>query len=251
VSVLEEISTGEVLLAAAKRSLKLMQDFVTAQQELLKPGGVPTLLAAAAAAAAGPSGSGGSSTKLAAATAAAGAAAAAGSKAAGGAVELSFEMVAALLNNSVDCYNQSLEFTEHVQVGFSAHCHCVCLSHLCCCLRCLLQEVSLCALYLNVPRVSSAAVRQSLLDEGLSAQLDVEDTCRTCHVIAAADYAPIMRVSSERFYVLCFCCCAAVAAGRGLVSAAGCRGHLCTCALYTNNACVARFFFCCPAVSAG
>jgi hypothetical protein len=117
VSVLEEISTGEVLLAAAKRSLKLMQDFVTAQQELLKPGGVPTLLAAAAAAAAGPSGSSGSSTKLAAATAAAGAAAAAGSKAAGGAVELSFEMVAALLNNTLDCYNQSLEFTEHVQVG--------------------------------------------------------------------------------------------------------------------------------------
>jgi hypothetical protein len=30
--------------------------------------------------------------------------------------ELGFEMVCALLNNSVDCYNQSLEFTEHVQV---------------------------------------------------------------------------------------------------------------------------------------
>jgi hypothetical protein len=120
--VLEEISTGEVLLAAAKRSLKLMQDFVTAQQQLLKPGGVPALLAAAAAAAAaGPPGSSSSgSTKLAAATAAAGAAAAAGSKAAGGAVELTFEMVAALLNNSVDCYNQSLEFTEHVQVWIAA-----------------------------------------------------------------------------------------------------------------------------------
>uniref|UniRef100_A0A383WAU5 Exocyst complex component Sec6 n=1 Tax=Tetradesmus obliquus TaxID=3088 RepID=A0A383WAU5_TETOB len=134
VSVLEEISTGEVLLAAASRSLKLMQDFVAAQQELLKPGGVSALLAAAAAAAAGPAGVSGSSsssgTKLAAATAAA---AAAGGKAAGGVAELSFEMVASFLNNSVDCYNQSLEFTDHVQ---------------------------------------------SLLDEGLSSQLDVEDTCR-------------------------------------------------------------------------
>ncbi|WIA31171.1 hypothetical protein OEZ86_001178 [Tetradesmus obliquus] len=142
VSVLEEISTGEVLLAAASRSLKLMQDFVAAQQELLKPGGVSALLAAAAAAAAagpaGVSGSSSSGTKLAAATAAA---AAAGGKAAGSAAELSFEMVASFLNNSVDCYNQSLEFTEHVQ---------------------------------------------SLLDEGLSSQLDVEDTCRAFLELAKA-----------------------------------------------------------------
>ncbi|KAF6256967.1 exocyst complex component Sec6-domain-containing protein [Scenedesmus sp. NREL 46B-D3] len=141
VSVLEEISAGEVLLAAAKRSLKLMQDFVAAQQELLKPSGASLLLASAAAAAGRSGSGGGSGTKLAAATAAAGAAAAAGQKAAGVAVELSFEMVAALLNNSVDCYNQSLEFTEHVQ---------------------------------------------SLLDEGLSAQLDVEDACRAFLDLARA-----------------------------------------------------------------
>ncbi len=29
--------------------------------------------------------------------------------------DLSLEMLSALLNNNVDCYNQSLEFTEHVQ----------------------------------------------------------------------------------------------------------------------------------------
>eukprot|EP00878_Enallax_costatus_P028845 GHUV01031195.1.p1 GENE.GHUV01031195.1~~GHUV01031195.1.p1 ORF type:complete len:391 (+),score=148.69 GHUV01031195.1:342-1514(+) len=95
VSVLEEISGGEVLLAAARRSLKLMQDFVKAQQELLKPGSLAAIIAAAAA------------VKPAAAAAAPPAAAAG---------ELAFEMVCAQVNNSVDCYNQSLEFTENVQL---------------------------------------------------------------------------------------------------------------------------------------
>jgi hypothetical protein len=31
--------------------------------------------------------------------------------------DLPLEMLCALLNNNVDCYNQSLEFTEHVQVS--------------------------------------------------------------------------------------------------------------------------------------
>jgi hypothetical protein len=38
--------------------------------------------------------------------------------------ELGFEMVCALVNNSVDCYNQSLEFTEHVQVRFAGCSNC-------------------------------------------------------------------------------------------------------------------------------
>ncbi len=33
---------------------------------------------------------------------------------------LPLEKLCALLNNNVDCYNQSLEFTEHVQVGLGA-----------------------------------------------------------------------------------------------------------------------------------
>lgn len=82
-----------MLLAAARRSLKLMQDFVKAQQELLKPGGLAAIIAAAANTQAAP----------AAAPAAA-------------PLELPFEMVCAQVNNSVDCYNQSLEFTENVQV---------------------------------------------------------------------------------------------------------------------------------------
>jgi hypothetical protein len=86
VSVLEEISRGEVLLAVARRCLKLMQDFVNTQKALADP--------AAAAAAVDPS--------------------------VPKPQELGFEMVCALVNNSVDCYNQSLEFTEHVQVGRAA-----------------------------------------------------------------------------------------------------------------------------------
>eukprot|EP00879_Flechtneria_rotunda_P024868 GHRR01026389.1.p1 GENE.GHRR01026389.1~~GHRR01026389.1.p1 ORF type:complete len:572 (+),score=192.36 GHRR01026389.1:359-2074(+) len=85
VSVLEEISHGEVLLSAARRSLKLMANFVAAQQALLTPGGAAAALAGASAPP-------------------------------GGKFELNFEMVCAQINNSVDCYNQSLEFTEHVQV---------------------------------------------------------------------------------------------------------------------------------------
>eukprot|EP00879_Flechtneria_rotunda_P009504 GHRR01009948.1.p1 GENE.GHRR01009948.1~~GHRR01009948.1.p1 ORF type:complete len:813 (+),score=297.11 GHRR01009948.1:359-2797(+) len=84
VSVLEEISHGEVLLSAARRSLKLMANFVAAQQALLTPGGAAAALAGASAPP-------------------------------GGKFELNFEMVCAQINNSVDCYNQSLEFTEHVQ----------------------------------------------------------------------------------------------------------------------------------------
>lgn len=82
VSVLEEISRGEVLLAVARRCLKLMQDFVDTLKVLAEPG----------------------------------AAAASGDPAAPRPQELGFEMVCALVNNSVDCYNQSLEFTDHVQV---------------------------------------------------------------------------------------------------------------------------------------
>lgn len=93
VSVLEEISRGEVLLAVARRCLKLMQDFVGAQIVLADP------LAAAAAVAGGDP---------------AAAAAAAGVPKP---QDIGFEMVCALVNNSVDCYNQSVEFTEHVQVG--------------------------------------------------------------------------------------------------------------------------------------
>lgn len=33
---------------------------------------------------------------------------------------LGLEMLCALLNNNIDCYNQSLEFTEQVQVGATA-----------------------------------------------------------------------------------------------------------------------------------
>lgn len=91
VSVLEEISRGEVLLAVARRCLKLMQDFVDTLKVLAEPGAVAAAAAAAAAAASG-------------------------DPAAPRPQELGFEMVCALVNNSVDCYNQSLEFTEHVQV---------------------------------------------------------------------------------------------------------------------------------------
>jgi len=109
VSVLEEISRGEVLLAAARRCLKLMQDFINTLTALADP----------------------------AAAAAAGGAAAGGGAAAAAALpkpqEVGFEMVCALLNNSVDCYNQSLEFTEHVQVGsgFGWRCMCMCMCTCC------------------------------------------------------------------------------------------------------------------------
>ena len=99
VSVLEEISRGEILLAAAGRCLKLMKDFVSTQLVLADPA----------------------------------AAAAAGQAAAVPGVpkphELGFEMVCALLNNSVDCYNQSLEFTEHVQVSGVVRCCCAIKQH--------------------------------------------------------------------------------------------------------------------------
>lgn len=89
-SVLEEISRGEVLLAVARRCLKLMQDFVTAQKVLADP---------VAAAAGDPAAAVPGVPKP---------------------QDIGFEMVCALLNNSIDCYNQSLEFTQHVQVRFVA-----------------------------------------------------------------------------------------------------------------------------------
>ncbi|GBF89218.1 exocyst complex component Sec6 [Raphidocelis subcapitata] len=67
VAVVEEVSRGEVLYAAACRALKVMCDFTASQSTLLARGGLP------------------------------------------------LEMLAALLNNNVDAYGQSLEFTEHVQ----------------------------------------------------------------------------------------------------------------------------------------
>ncbi|KAI8463893.1 MAG: component of the exocyst complex [Monoraphidium minutum] len=67
VAVLEDISRGEVLYAAACRALKVMRDFTAAQAEYLARGGLP------------------------------------------------LEMLCALLNNNVEAYGQSLEFTEHVQ----------------------------------------------------------------------------------------------------------------------------------------
>jgi hypothetical protein len=65
-----------------------MQDFVTAQKVLADP-------AAAAAAAGDPAAAVPGVPKP---------------------QDIGFEMVCALLNNSIDCYNQSLEFTQHVQV---------------------------------------------------------------------------------------------------------------------------------------
>ena len=86
VSILEEISRGEVLFQAASRSLKVMRDFVAAQQEIITRG-------APGAAAAGGGGAGQESTGL------------------------SLDMTCALLNNNLDCYKESLAFVEHVQVG--------------------------------------------------------------------------------------------------------------------------------------
>lgn len=104
---MEEITRGEVLLAVARRCLKIMQDFVAAQQSLADPS-----FAASAAAAPGAGGVVGG---------VGGAAAAAPQQGLIPGVpkpqDLGFEMVCALVNNGVDCYNQSLEFTEHVQVG--------------------------------------------------------------------------------------------------------------------------------------
>ncbi|KIY92823.1 hypothetical protein MNEG_15140, partial [Monoraphidium neglectum] len=65
VAVLEDISRGEVLYAAACRALKVMRDFTASQQAYLSKGGLP------------------------------------------------LEMLCALLNNNVEAYGQSLEFTEH------------------------------------------------------------------------------------------------------------------------------------------
>lgn len=101
--MLEEVSRGEVLLAAAQRCLKLMRGFVGAQQAIMEQrcgAGSST----AGAGAAGAAGGGSKPSKE------------AGAGAAAANAPLSFEMVCALLNNAVDCYQQSLEFSEHVQV---------------------------------------------------------------------------------------------------------------------------------------
>ena len=71
VAVLEEISRGEALFAAAQRALLVMRRFVDAQR--------------AQVAARRP---------------------------------LPLELLCALLNNNLECYAQSLEFAEHVQVFF-------------------------------------------------------------------------------------------------------------------------------------
>ncbi len=114
VSVLEQVSRGDAMLATARRCLKLMSSFVDQQRAAAAPGGSAALLpvagmtATAAAAAAGAAGAGVS-----------------GPAAATTPVELGFEMVCALINNSVDCYNQSLQFTQNVQVwrgGLHVHC---------------------------------------------------------------------------------------------------------------------------------
>lgn len=166
VSVLEEISRGEVLVAVARRCLKLMQDFVGAQKVLADP------IAAAAAAASGDP------------------AAAAAGAGVPKPQDLGFEMVCALVNNSVDCYNQSVEFTEHVQVRawvlLCAATECICKldstarSPGCGCALFKSDSVAIC----NLPACPAGV--QGLLDEGFRTELDVEEVCRAFLDLAKA-----------------------------------------------------------------
>jgi hypothetical protein len=113
VSVLEQVSRGDAMLATARRCLKLMSSFVDQQRAAAAPGGSAALLPVAGM------------TATAAAGAGAAGASVSGPAAATTPVELGFEMVCALINNSVDCYNQSLQFTQNVQVwrgGLHVHC---------------------------------------------------------------------------------------------------------------------------------
>ncbi len=114
VSVLEQVSRGDAMLATARRCLKLMSSFVDQQRAAAAPGGSAALLPVA-----------GMTATAAAAAACAAGAGVSGPAAATTPVELGFEMVCALINNSVDCYNQSLQFTQNVQVwrgGLHVYC---------------------------------------------------------------------------------------------------------------------------------